>query len=57
MIDWLKTSIPGIVLLGALGSLVAIGLLKATAWATRRFFRPAADSVLGSVFVLLRAPH
>jgi hypothetical protein len=57
MIEWLKTTIPGIILLGALGSVLAVGLLKVTAVAISRFLRPATKSVLGRAFVFLRSPH
>ena len=57
MIEWLKTSVPGIILLGAFGSLLAVGLLKVTAVAIRRLLGPATNSVLGRAFVFLRSPH
>jgi|GEM_PF-2790390 len=39
-IVWLKTSIAGIVVLGALGSLLAYAFLRITRWAIRKLGRP-----------------
>jgi hypothetical protein len=40
LIVWLKTSIAGIVVLGALGSLLAYAFLRITRWAINKFGRP-----------------
>jgi hypothetical protein len=40
LIVWLKTSIAGIVVLGALGSLLAYAFLRITRWAIRKFGHP-----------------
>lgn len=36
--EWLKTTIPGIIILGALGSMVAFFILKLIAWFYRKYF-------------------
>jgi hypothetical protein len=57
MIEWLKTSILGLILLGAVGSILAVGVLKLSAFLIQRLFKPAFHSTAGRVFVLLRASH
>lgn len=37
---WLKTSIPGIIILGAIGSILAIYLLRLVKWFTNRYLLP-----------------
>lgn len=44
--EWLRTTIPGIVLLGMLGSIVAYYVLKLFAVIGRRVFKPLMDRVL-----------
>lgn len=57
MIEWLKTSIPGLILLGAVGSMLAVGILKLAVVCIRRAFAPAFHSATGRVFTLFRASH
>jgi len=57
MIEWLKSSILGIVILGALGSLLAWAFIKAVGWFVRRVVQPAADSYLARLFVRKTAPR
>ncbi|WP_323883113.1 hypothetical protein [Aeromonas hydrophila] len=40
-IEWLRTSISGIIILGALGSILSVGLLKLTAYCIARWGSPA----------------
>lgn len=40
MSEWLKTTIPGILVLGAAGSIVAVALLKLFGWLARRVITP-----------------
>ena len=43
MTEWLKTTVPGIILLGAVGSIVALFILKALGWIARRLALTAAE--------------
>lgn len=56
IIDWLKTTIPGIILLGAVGSIVAVAVLKTLAWAAARVFPPAKSSILRTLYGFHRGP-
>ena len=44
--EWLKTTIPGIVILGMFGSIVAYYVLKLFAFIGRKVFKPMVDRVL-----------
>lgn len=55
-IEWLKTSIAGIILLGAIGSVVAVVLLKSVAFLAGRLLPPAKSSLLRIAFGFFRGP-
>jgi len=57
MIEWLKTSVLGIILLGAIGSLLAVGLVKIGIFALNRLFRPALGSIIGTALSFIYAPE
>jgi hypothetical protein len=57
MIEWLKTSIPGIIILGAIGSMLAVGILKLAVTLLRRFAPPLRKHTIGRVLIFLRAPR
>src|ERR1043166_6841010 len=40
---WLKSTILGIILLGAIGSILAVAILKASSWVGKRLFTAAFD--------------
>lgn len=56
MIDWLKTSIPGIIILGAIGSMFAVGILKLAVALLGRYAPPLRKHTIGRVLIFLRAP-
>jgi len=57
MIDWLKTTIPGIILLGAVGSILAVGIIKVCTLLFSRVLKPTMNSALGFAFAAMRGPH
>jgi hypothetical protein len=56
MLEWLKTSIAGIVLLGAIGSMLAVRILKLALFLIRRT-TPKVRSATDRVLLIFRAPH
>src|ERR1044071_1539893 len=48
--EWLKTTVPGVITLGAIGSIVAVGLLKAASIIGRRLFKSTLDRLFFSTF-------
>jgi TolB-like protein len=46
MLEWLKTSIVGLLALGALSSILAVSILRLTTLLIRRFLKPASLAVL-----------
>ena len=56
MIDWLKTSIPGIILLGVLWSVLTFLALGLAGLLAHRIVKPGARAVGGRAFVAFRTP-
>jgi hypothetical protein len=57
MIEWLRTSIPGIILLGAAGSILALLLLKAIRVIIHRTLAPFGKKTFFWTFLTFRTPH
>lgn len=56
MADWLKNTIPGILILGTLGAILAIILTQWLAWLVQKWIRPARHSTLGLLASLIIEP-
>ncbi|WP_332734381.1 hypothetical protein [Flavihumibacter sp.] len=56
-IEWIKTSIPGIILLGAIGSILAAALLKLLALVVARWLLPAKSSLTKYVYGFRNGPQ
>lgn len=56
MLGSLKNSILGIVLLGAIGSLLAVGILKLSAFILRRIVKPKVNSIIGAISAGIEGP-
>ena len=55
MIEWLKTSLPGIIILGAIGGVGTVAILKIGAAIADRYGPPALTNTLGRLYVALNA--
>lgn len=57
MNEWFKTSILGIIVLGSVGSLIAVAILKVAVIMTRKVIRPGIHTIWGKIFLLSRSPY
>jgi hypothetical protein len=57
MIDWLKSTIPGIVILGAIGCIIAVGILRVSALIVARVLTPAVGSAIRVLLILRNGPN